>query len=133
MKALRLLGQIGCCMALCAVFARADSIQLRNGRHLQGKYLGGTATTIGFMSGNTIDYFATSEVLAVIFDNVNDSPPGGLQPNPSAMKRPQRASRIAGARLIRVSTPDQTAKSKRATESNSPGGSEEGRSRPSSS
>ena len=39
MKVLGLLGKIGYCLAVCAVLARADSIQLRDGRHLQGKYL----------------------------------------------------------------------------------------------
>ena len=66
MKVLGLLGKIGCCLAVCAVLARADSIQLRDGRHLQGKYIGGTTTAIGFMTGGTIEYFATTDVLVLI-------------------------------------------------------------------
>jgi hypothetical protein len=84
MKVLRFLGKFACGIAVCASLASADSLQLRNGRHLQGKYIGGTTTAIGFMTGATVEYFATSEVLALIFDNGNDSPLGGLQPN--AMK-----------------------------------------------
>jgi hypothetical protein len=56
-------------------------MQLRNGRHLQGKYIGGTTSSIGFMTAGTVEYYATSEVLVLIFDN-NDSPLSGLQPNP---------------------------------------------------
>lgn len=84
MKVLRFLGKFACCLAVCASFASADSLQLRNGRHLQGKYIGGTTTAIGFMTGATVEYFATSEVLALIFDNGSDAPLSGLQPN--AMK-----------------------------------------------
>jgi len=70
-----------CCLAISAGLASADSLQLRNGRHLQGKYIGGTSNAIGFMTAGALEYFATSDVLVLIFDN-NESPLGGLQPNP---------------------------------------------------
>jgi len=108
MNVLRFLGKIGCCLAVCAVLARADSIQLRDGRHLQGKYVGGTTTAIGFMTGGTIEYFATGDVLVLIFDNGNDSPLSGLQPNPMKGSSPARPSRIARVRPIRASTQDRT-------------------------
>jgi hypothetical protein len=81
MKVLCLLTKLICCLAICAGLAQADSMQLRNGRHLQGKYIGGTTTSIGFMTAGAVEYFATSDVLVLIFDN-NDSPLSGLQPNP---------------------------------------------------
>jgi len=107
MKVLRFLGIIGCCLAACAVLAQADSIQLRDGRHLQGKYLGGTTTTIGFMSGRTVEYFATSDVLVLIFDNTNDAPLSGLQPNPKGQS-PVQPSGIARVRRIKASMRDRT-------------------------
>ena len=58
-------------VGLLMTMAHADSIQLRDGRHLQGKYLGGTTTTIGFMSDRAIDYFPISNVLVLVFDNAN--------------------------------------------------------------
>jgi len=67
-------------LLVCSSLAAADSIQLRNGRHLQGKYLGGTTTMIGFMTSGAVEYFATSDVLALMFDSA-DSPLNGLQPN----------------------------------------------------
>jgi hypothetical protein len=73
--------KVVCCMAICAGFASADSLQLRNGRHLQGKYIGGTTNAIGFMTAGAVEYFATSDVLVLIFDN-NESPLSGLQPSP---------------------------------------------------
>ena len=81
MKVLCILTKLICCLAICAGLAQADSMQLRNGRHLQGKYIGGTTTSIGFMTAGAVEYFATSDVLVLIFDN-NDSPLSGLQPNP---------------------------------------------------
>jgi hypothetical protein len=108
MKVLGLLGKIGYCLAVCAVLARADSIQLRDGRHLQGKYLGGTTTAIGFMTGATIEYFATTDVLVLIFDNGNDSPLSGLQPNPMKGPSPARPSGTARVRRISASTQDRT-------------------------
>jgi hypothetical protein len=75
------LTKVICCLAICAGLASADSLQLRNGRHLQGKYVGGTTNAIGFMTAGAVDYFATSDVLVLIFDN-NESPLSGLQPNP---------------------------------------------------
>jgi hypothetical protein len=67
-------------LALAATIAAADSIQLRNGRHLQGKYIGGSSTLVGFMSAGAVEYFSTSDVLALMFDN-SDSPLNDLQPN----------------------------------------------------
>ena len=106
MKVLRFLGKIGCCLAVCALLARADSIQLRDGRHLQGKYIGGTTTAIGFMTAGTVEYFATSEVLVLIFDNTNDAPLSGLQPNPMKGHSPARRSRSARVRKANVLVPD---------------------------
>jgi hypothetical protein len=62
-------------------FASGDSLQLRSGRRLQGKFIGGTTTMVGFMTSGTIEYFATSDVLALMFDNNNESQLNGLQPN----------------------------------------------------
>jgi hypothetical protein len=67
-------------LALASTIAAADSIQLRNGRHLQGKYIGGTATLVGFMSSGAVEYFSTSDVLALMFDS-SESPLNDLQPN----------------------------------------------------
>lgn len=85
MKFLFFFGKVVCCLTVCATLAASDSIELRNGRHLQGRYIGGTTTTIGFMTGRTVEYFATSDVLILTFDNNADSPMSGHQLNP--MKR----------------------------------------------
>lgn len=73
-------------LAIFCTLASADSLQLRNGRHLQGKFVGGSTTTIGFMTTHSIEYFQTTDVLSLTFDsNTRDdnSEPStnGLQPN----------------------------------------------------
>lgn len=95
MKLPVLLGKIGLCMTLCAGLASADSLQLRNGRRLQGKYIGGTSTAIGFMSGASVEYFATTEVLIIMFDNASDSSLDGSQrPSPMSGDASSGAPRV---------------------------------------
>lgn len=81
MKFVQLLPKIACFILLCAGFLSADSLELRSGRHLQGKYIGGTTTTIGFMTSGAVEYFSTGDVLALIFDNNSDTSMNGVQPN----------------------------------------------------
>lgn len=105
MKILRFIGKLGCWLALCVGLAGADSIQLRNGRHLQGKYIGGTTTAVGFMTGGTVEYFATSEVLVLMFENANDSPLSELNPSPMRGKSESKA-RARRVQRINGSTPN---------------------------
>jgi hypothetical protein len=65
----------------CSSMAFADSLHLRNGRYLQGKYVGGSTTMIGFMTAGSVEYFQTSDVLALMFDSNAEPSPNGLQPN----------------------------------------------------
>jgi|SRR3954470_7691491 len=84
--------------------AQADSIQLRNGRHLQGRYIGGTSTSIGFLAGTNVEYFSTADVSVLIFESGNDSTMRDLQPNPMKGK-PARNSR---AHLVRTAVETNT-------------------------
>lgn len=90
--------------ALLCVISRADSIQLRDGRHLQGKSLGGTTTAVEFMTDTAIEYFPISNVLVLVFDNAEvvykptGANPGGtrvprLPEQLKQRKRPQRCCR----------------------------------------
>jgi hypothetical protein len=95
---------IVCATLLCAI-AGADSIQLRDGRHLQGKYLGGTTSAVEFMTDTAIEYFPVSDVLVLVFDNAStvykptEGDPGVTRlPRPSkqpkSRKSMQRPSRV---------------------------------------
>jgi hypothetical protein len=92
MKVLSLVLKVILLVILGLGLAQADSIQLRNGRHLQGRYIGGTSTSIGFMAGTNVEYFSTADVLVLIFESGNDSTMRDLQPNPMKGK-PARNSR----------------------------------------
>ena len=81
MKSLCLTAKVMALLLACSGLAASDSLELRNGRHVQGKYIGGTASVIGFMTAGSIQYFATTDVLALIFDNI-DSPMSGARPDP---------------------------------------------------
>ena len=82
MKVLELLARCIFCVALLASLAFSDSIQLRNGRQLRGKYIGGTPNAIGFMTGGSVQYIPTSELVSLVFDNNNeDTPLGRIDPN----------------------------------------------------
>ena len=97
MRVLCFLTKLACCLAICAGLSGADSMQLRNGRHLQGKYIGGTTTAIGFMTAGTVEYYAISDILVLIFDN-SDSPLSGLRPDP------MRGKSLAQPRVRQIST-----------------------------
>ena len=93
MKSLLLFGRILTFLAVCTSLASSDSLELRNGRHLQGRYVGGTSTVVGFMTGSAIEYFATSDVLALIFERNLDSPLSGTRPDPMKRNVSPRISR----------------------------------------
>ena len=105
MKFLGLISKIGLFLTLCASLAAADSLQLRNGRRLQGKYIGGTSTAIGFMSGASVEYFATTDVLVIMFDSAADSSLDGSQ-RPSPMSGDVS---IGAPRVIAEDTPNRLA------------------------
>ena len=60
------------------------------------------------MTGGTVEYFATSDVLVLIFDNTNDAPLSRLQPNPMKRQSPARPAGIRRVRQISTSTRDHT-------------------------
>src|SRR5437763_12845642 len=88
---------------VCAFFlvslCWSDSLTLRDGRHLEGKYLGGSSDVIGFVTNGAVQYYPVTDVLAVVFGNPGvDSPIGALQQN-SYRNEPTRARRNPGVSL----------------------------------
>lgn len=94
LRILRYLGSSLLCFVIVQGSSRADSLQLRDGRHLHGRYLGGTSTAVGFMTDRSIEYFPTSSVLALIFDTADlgyrptGFAPGSVQPISLRKRRP---------------------------------------------
>jgi hypothetical protein len=47
--------------------ARADSLQLHDGRHFEGQYVGGTASVVAFLTQGSVQYFPVNDVVLVAF------------------------------------------------------------------
>ena len=106
MRSLGLLN-MSLCFTLCAGLASADTLQLRSGRRLEGKYIGGTSTAIGFISGASVEYFATTDVLVIMFDSAADSALDGSQrPTPMSGKVSVGRPRVAVTDTLNQSARD---------------------------
>jgi hypothetical protein len=82
-------------LILTGSVALADSLQLHDGRHFDGHYVGGTESVIAFLTGGSVQYFPTGEVLLVVFGNQNAktvSPLGGTVSSLSPMSNNATAS-----------------------------------------
>jgi hypothetical protein len=78
-------------IALCFVFASraaADTLHMKDGRVLQGRYLGGTQTVIRFEINGEVKSFAVTEVASVTFTRAeapnNNTPDAGSSASPVA-------------------------------------------------
>jgi hypothetical protein len=65
-------------VAASALTAYCDSLELRDGRHLHGKYVGGTTTDISFMADGIVQRIAVSDVLLLVFGDMNVEAPLGI-------------------------------------------------------
>jgi hypothetical protein len=55
-------------LGLFPTLSHADSLTLRDGRHVQGKFSGGTQGVIAFSVGGATQYYEVSNVLVMTFD-----------------------------------------------------------------
>src|ERR1035441_52594 len=61
----------GLIVALCvtAIAARADSLELKNGSLIKGKFVGGTQTSISFQVGSSVQSYDVADVRSLRFDS----------------------------------------------------------------
>jgi hypothetical protein len=62
----------------------ADSLQLKNGNSVQGKYLGGTERAVQFEADGKVQIYYVNQILSINFGTV--SPDGGVPSNAPAVK-----------------------------------------------
>ncbi|GAK57613.1 hypothetical protein U27_04580 [Candidatus Vecturithrix granuli] len=62
--------------SLLAAFVWADTLELKDGRLVEGQYMGGTQQTIRFQSDNKIVVYPVKDVLALTFSSTVSSLPG---------------------------------------------------------
>src|SRR5271167_2301043 len=56
-------------LALAASMAWADSLVLKNGSLIKGKFLGGTQTEISFQVGSTVQKYNVADIVSLKFDS----------------------------------------------------------------
>jgi len=83
--------------AVLAAAASADTLELKDGRILQGRYLGGTRAVLRFEVDGAVQTFSTNDILAVTFTNNSGNsaapPPQDSGPaNPPPPSSPQNTA-----------------------------------------
>ena len=90
--------------ALCAVVlgvalagtAAADTLELKDGRVLQGKFLGGTQATLRFEVNGEVQAFSTNDIVALTFTRGSSQPVAAAPPSaPAPAPAPVPASNLA--------------------------------------
>ena len=73
----------GVIIALCvaAVAARADSLELKNGSLIKGKFMDGTQTSISFQVGSSVQSFDIADVRSLRFDSDAQGAPPSVPSN----------------------------------------------------
>ena len=64
---------------LAAMIARADSLELKNGSLINGRFMGGSENEISFQVGSSVQKFNRSDIVSIKFDSdaaVSDTPHG---------------------------------------------------------
>ena len=72
-------------LILATSMAWADTLELRNGSQIKGKFLGGTETEISFQVGSTVQKYNVADVVSLKFDSegvVNAPAPQSQSPLP---------------------------------------------------
>ena len=70
------------CGLLLAGTAAADTLELKDGRVLKGRYLGGTRAVLRFEVDGSVQTFSTNDIVAVTFTNETRNAPADQQAPP---------------------------------------------------
>src|SRR5580765_5783381 len=95
-------------LLLLAGIGFADTLELKDGRVLQGKYLGGTQAVLRFQVNGDVQTFPTNDILALTFIRAGGSATSGQPPMQSVDPGPERAGNSAPAPDV-APAPQQTA------------------------
>ena len=90
----------------CVSVAAADTLELKSGRVVQGKYLGGTAAVLRFEVSGEVQTFSTNDIVALTFTGRASSPapaaapPAAAAPAPAPAPAPMAAAGEGGEMTI---------------------------------
>jgi hypothetical protein len=79
--------------------AWGDSLQLKNGSLIKGKYLGGTETEVVFQVGSSTQRYAVSDVESISFDAASRAPAPTAAPQPVPRPTPPPTATSAAPQL----------------------------------
>ena len=74
-----------------AALGLADTLELKDGRVLQGRYLGGTQTVLRFEVNGDVQTFPTNDIVALTFTRGSGGP-APVQPSADRVPQPSRAA-----------------------------------------
>lgn len=69
-----LIGLVGAGLTLMSVSASADTLQMKDGRVIQGRFLGGTQASVQFEANGKIDLYDVGQVLSITFTGAPTAP-----------------------------------------------------------
>jgi hypothetical protein len=78
---------IGLCLAF-SIAAQADSLELKNGSLIKGKYVGGSENEIAFQVGSSVQHYNVADIVSLSFDSGRAA--SDLQPRSSGSVTPAR-------------------------------------------
>jgi len=70
-------------LTLAASIAWADTLELKNGSLIKGRFLGGTANEISFQVGSTVQKYKVADIDSLKFDSEGATPPATPNPDPN--------------------------------------------------
>jgi hypothetical protein len=76
-------------LTLVVSMAWADTLELKNGSLIKGKFLGGTETEISFQVGSTVQKYSVGDVVSLKFDSEDAATVPAPQPQNSLPDAPQ--------------------------------------------
>jgi hypothetical protein len=90
-------------LVLFSVSASADTLQLRDGRVVQGRFLGGTQASVQFESNGKIDLYDVDQVISITFTG---GPPASSENRTAPPPRDRDRDRDAGAPMANMQRND---------------------------
>ena len=93
MSRFKLRGGLAVAICLAGTLAWADSLELRNGSLIKGKFIGGTETEVTFQVGSSRQTYNLSDIVSLKFDS--DRPARDFSTRPAATLQPRERERAA--------------------------------------
>ena len=81
-------------LTLAASMAWADTLELKNGSVIKGKFLGGTETEISFQVGSTVQKYNVADVVSLKFDSEGGASAPAPQPQSSLPDDPATVAHV---------------------------------------